>query len=66
MLKYVNNMSRLYFSAKLEDTKQPLPLLLVLPYSVEEGEEDNNDNGVEEGEEDNNDNVDSGRIMGVM
>ena len=54
MLKYVNNMSRLYFSAKLEDTKQPLPLLLVLPYSVEEGEEDNNDN------------VDSGRIMGVM
>jgi hypothetical protein len=44
----------LYFSAKLEDTKQPLPLLLVLPYSVEEGEEDNNDN------------VDSGRTMGAM
>ena len=54
MLKYVNNMSQLYFSAKLEDTKQPLPLLLVLPYSVEEGEEDNNDN------------VDSGRTMGAM
>lgn len=45
MLKYVNNMSQLYFSSKL---------LLVLPYSVEEGEEDNNDN------------VDSGRTMGAM